>query len=130
MSSNLRIAQRRAVDGYGVAVVPHATQQRFHHGFITEEVAGWFPATTPPMPSVVTPNSRCGPSAAPTPPANSRNFVPSPPTANLVRAHFPVDRSATTSPVEELRRRSSSTLWLRSCLGPVARAPQSACARR
>ena len=38
MSSNLRIAQRRAVDGYGVAVVPHATQQRFHHGFITEEV--------------------------------------------------------------------------------------------
>src|SRR6266851_3090252 len=74
--------------------------------------------------------TRCGPSVAPTPPANSRNFVPSPPTANPVRARFPVDCSATTAPVEELRLRSSSILWLRSCLGPVARAPPSACARR
>src|SRR6266849_4648585 len=52
--------------------------------------------------------TRCGPSVAPTPPANSRNFVPSPPTANPVRARFPVDCSATTAPVEELRLRSSS----------------------
>src|SRR5260370_20590575 len=38
MSSTLRIAQRRTVDRYRVAVVPHAAQQRVHHGFVAEKV--------------------------------------------------------------------------------------------
>src|SRR2546422_2822472 len=44
-------------------------------------------STTPPTPNAVIPNSRYGPSAAPTPPAHSRNFVPSPPTANRSEEH-------------------------------------------
>src|ERR1035438_7667153 len=36
--SALRVPQRRAVNGYGVAVVPHAAQQRIHHRFVAQKV--------------------------------------------------------------------------------------------
>src|ERR1022692_10902 len=36
-SSALQFAQRRTVDGHRVAVMPHTTQQRIHHRFITQK---------------------------------------------------------------------------------------------
>src|SRR5687767_6089483 len=36
--STLQFAQRRAVDIHGVAVMPHATEQRVYHRFVAEEV--------------------------------------------------------------------------------------------
>ena len=36
--SALRIAQRRTLDGHGVAVMPHAAEQRVHHRFVAEKV--------------------------------------------------------------------------------------------
>src|ERR1035441_5786586 len=41
-----------------------------------------FPAAAPPAPSAAEPNSRCGRSGAPTPPANSPSVAPSPTTAS------------------------------------------------
>src|SRR5260221_974295 len=37
-SSALRIPQRRTVDGHGMAVVPHAAQERLHHRLVAEKV--------------------------------------------------------------------------------------------
>jgi hypothetical protein len=36
--SALRIAERWPIDGYGMAVMPHAAEQCFHHRFVAEKV--------------------------------------------------------------------------------------------
>jgi hypothetical protein len=84
----------------------------------------------PPTPGGAIPSSSSDRNAAPVAPMSSRNVVPFPPAASLVRARSPAGSGGANCPAAELPLLSSPTRWLPLCRDRVARAPRCACSRR